>query len=263
MRNTAPARGAGGLADLGGGFDRARARDVQPRDDPPHRRNGVRRRPRLAGAARGRPAGQVPRPRPAAGRAPGAAGLRGRRGRHDRCRESPPRGGGRRRRRPSRRDPSGQRRAVRADHDAWHAGPARRSARRGRRAFRAHERARRRRADEGPRAVLPREVGDGAGGAGLVAAVRDLPPELRVRLRRRHPPDVPAAREARARHADRRLGDAAAAADLGGRRPVARSSSAAPTSSTGTSSGGRSSRHSASAARASTCRCGSCARTRS
>ena len=163
-------------------------------------------------------------------------------------------------RRPSRRDPAGQGRAVRAHHEprARATSSTRRaSAGVGRfvhmSALGTNER------DEGPRPLLPREVGDGAGRGGLRAPVRDLPAELRLRRRRRHPPHLPQDREAGAGDPDHRLGRAADPADLGRRRRrllrprgrrsrrrrTARSSSAARTSSTGTSSGRGSSARSA------------------
>ena len=84
--------------------------------------------------------------------------------------------------------------------------------------LRPDERARHERGDAGPRALLPRQVGDGAGRRGLRARVRDLPAELRLRARRRDPADVHAARAAGAGDADHRLRDAADPADLGRRR---------------------------------------------
>ena len=53
-----------------------------------------------------------------------------------------------------------------------------------------------------------REVGDGAGRPGRRHPVRDLPAELRLRARRRDPPDLLQARALRARDADHRLGRA-------------------------------------------------------
>ena len=121
------------------------------------------------------------------------------------------------------RDPHRQARGVRARHGAGHARPGRGVPGRGRAALRAHVRARCERGDEGSRPLLPRQVGDGADGARLGARARHLPAELRLRARRRRTAAVPEDREAGSGHADRRAGDAAAAADLDrGRRRLLR-----------------------------------------
>ena len=99
-------------------------------------------------------------------------------------------GRGRRRGRPPRRDHRREARAFERIMIAGHARTCSRPPRRQASALRAHERARHERGDEGPCPVLRREVADGAGRSGLRLPVRDLPAELRLRARRRDPPDL-------------------------------------------------------------------------
>ena len=71
---------------------------------------------------------------------------------------------------------------------------------------------------QGPRAVLRREVGDGAGDEGVGARARDLPAELRLRPRRRRAPALRPPGALVARDPGGRRRRAAAPADLGRRR---------------------------------------------
>ena len=87
----------------------------------------------------------------------------------------------------------------------------------GRGAVRADERARNDRGDEGPRALLPRKWPQ-KGSSEIGPRVRDLSTELRLRQGRRHHPDLPEARQARAGDPDHRLRQAADPAHLGRRR---------------------------------------------
>ena len=70
------------------------------------------------------------------------------------------------------------------------------------------------RAQQGSRALLPREVGGGARGRGLGNRAHDLPPELHLWTRRRHAPGTRLAR-ALVQPVTPVVGDEEVAADLG------------------------------------------------
>ena len=139
----------------------------------------------------------------------GGRGLDDRRGEPARRRRGAGRG------RPPRRDHHRQAGGVPERDGAGHARPARGRARRRCAAVRADVRARDDRGDEGARALLRREVADGAGREGVRPRARDPPAELRLRTRGRRARPVQEDREAGAGDADRRAGDAADPADLG------------------------------------------------
>ena len=120
-----------------------------------------------------------------------------------------------RHRRAPRRDPAGEPRCLRADHGAGDARPRRGREGRRREAPRPHERARHRGGARGD-ALLPREVGGGAGRQVLRARARDLQAELRLCEGRRHSRAADPHRPLLAGDPDPR--PAPHAAGLGGRR---------------------------------------------